>query len=275
MASTGKKWAIGCGVGCGLVLLVTLLVGGGMFMAIRDTVKKGESINESFDALVAEYGRPEEYAPSASGAIPARRMEVFLAVRQAMAPSARNLAENIGIFSEDESVQKKASNFQKMKVGFSIIPLVLEHLDKRNDILLEQGMGQGEYTYIYSLAYFDYLDKDVADGPNVRLKQKEGNNTLSFKVGGKAQTREERERKIRRHLHSLHLAFLNNQIEKAGEQPVLATEHEALVNNRHRLLWEEGLPEAVAASIAPYAEELEAGYIPILNLVEMGLMENH
>ncbi len=275
MAGTGKKWAIGCGVGCGLVLLVTLLVGGGMFMALRDTVKKGESINESFEALVAEYGRPEEYTPSANGVIPAGRMEVFLAVRQAMAPSARKLADSIGILSEDESVQKKASSFQKMKVGFSIIPSILKHLDERNKILLEQGMGQGEYTYIYSLAYFDYLDKEVADGPNVALKQKEGSNTLSFKVGGKTQTKEERERKIRRHLHSLHLAFLNNQIGKAGEQPVLAAEHEALVNNRYRLLWEDGLPEAVAAGIAPYAEELEAAYIPILNLVEMGLMENH
>jgi hypothetical protein len=48
MASTGQKWAIGCGVGCGLILLVTLVAGGGTYLAIRKVIKEGETIDQSY-----------------------------------------------------------------------------------------------------------------------------------------------------------------------------------------------------------------------------------
>ena len=276
MASTGQKWAIGCGVGCGLILLVTLMVGGGMFMAVRKVVKEGESIEESYEVLAADYGQPEDYTPTASGAIPAERMETFLAVREAMKPAAEKLARTIHILDDDDGVEVEASGFEKVKAGLSIIPSVLGYLKTRNETLLENGMGNGEYTYIYSMAYFAYLDKEVADGPNVKLTGEEkDSNGFSFDLEGETLTKEEREQEIRYYLHRLHLAFLNNQIGVAGEEPALVAEREVLVNNPRRMLWEEGLPEPVAASIAPYAEELDAGSVPILNLIEVGMVIGH
>jgi hypothetical protein len=203
-------------------------------------------------------------------------MEIFLAVREAMIPAAQKLAHTIYILDDDDGVEVEASGIEKLKAGLSIIPSVLGYLKTRNETLLERGMGNGEYTYIYSLAYFEYLDKEVADGPNVKLtgEDKESNG-FSFEIEGEKQTKEEREQEIRRHLHRLHLAFLNNQIGVAGEEPALLAERETLVNNPRRLLWEEGLPEPVAASIAPFAEELDAGYVPILNLIEVGMVIGH
>ena len=276
MASTGKKWAIGCGVGCGLILLVTVLLGGGLFMAVRGVIKEGESIDQSYEALAADYGQAEDFTPTASGAIPPERMEIFLSVREAMGPAAEKLARTIYILDDDDGVEVKATAIEKIKAGVTMIPSILSYLKSRNEILLERGMGNGEYTYIYSLAYFEYLGKEVADGPNVRLtgEEKESNG-ISFEMDGGKQSKEERELEIRRHLHRLHLAFLNNQIEVAGEESALMAEREALVNNPRRLLWEEGLPEPVAASIAPFAEELDAGYVPILNLIEVGMVIGH
>ena len=57
MASTNQKWLIGCGVGCGMVLLVTALIGGGIFFAVKDVVKEAESIDGSFEAMEEAFER--------------------------------------------------------------------------------------------------------------------------------------------------------------------------------------------------------------------------
>lgn len=273
MASNGKKWAIGCGVGCGLALLVTLLVGGGLFMAVRDVVQEAESIEESSRNLAAEYGEAEEYTPTADGSIPADRMAAFVAVRTDMAEPAEKLSRIIYLLDDDDGVEVQAGAWEKIKAGLSLIPSVMGYLQTRNEVLLQHGMGNGEYMYIYSMAYFGYLGKEVSDGPNVKLTgEEEQQQGFTFKVEGQEQTREDREREIRRHVHRLHTAFLDNQIAVAGERPDLLAEREALRNHSRRLLWEEGLPEAVRASIAPYAAELDESYIPILNMVEVGMV---
>lgn len=276
MASTGKKWAIGCGVGCGLMLLVTLMVGGGLFMAVRGVMKEADTIEESYETLEADYGQAEDYTPTVSGAIPPERMEIFLAVREAMAEPSEKFANIIYILDDDDGVEVEASGYEKLKAGLSLIPSMMGYLKTRNETLLEYGMGNGEYTYIYSLAFFGYLDKEVADGPSVKLTGEDrGDSGFSFEIEGEEQSREEREKEIRVYLHRLHLAFLNNQIDVAGEVPALISERETLVNNPRRLLWEEGLPGAVSASIAPYAGRLEPTYIPIMNLVEVGTVMPH
>ena len=41
-----------------------------------------------------------------------------------------------------------------------------------------------------------------------------------------------------------------------------------------RILWEEGLPEQIRASLEPYRDRLDATYDDMTSILEMGLIEH-
>ncbi len=292
MASTSKKWFIGCGIGCGLMILITAGIGGGLYFAIKDVVGEAESIDESFEALETAFGSTHDFTPAADGSISYDRMEVFLAAREATAESRDKMAgilitldgdKNTG----DENKGSKSSVLDKIKAGMTLIPATLAFINDRNEHLLDQGMGVGEYTYIYSMAYFAYLEKDLTDGPSFQMTgpddDDDGDSGIRWKVetnDDEDNVREKREREIRRHLHTLQMSFLINQISELNDAdgslesqgPLLEEEKAAMKAARRRLLWEEGLPEPIRASLAPFAERLDESYSPILNVLEVGMI---
>jgi hypothetical protein len=283
MASTTQKWFIGCGIGCGLMILITAIIGGGVFFAVKDVMKDGKSIEESNDAMIEAFGMPDDFTPSPSGAISSDRMEIFLAARDMTSDSRDKMAEILNTL-DDDSDEGEGGPLAKIKAGLSLVPAVLSFLNDRNNTLLEYGMGDGEYTYIYALAYFSYLDKDLTDGPSFQMTGDDGDDDggVSWKVessSGGVKVRDKREKRIRRHMHELQMSFLMNQIAgldaaagvDEGLAAALEEERTAMNSAWRRMLWEEGLPPAIEASIAPYADQLNESYVPIMNVIEMGL----
>ncbi len=295
MASTSKKWFIGCGIGCGLMILISAGVGGGLYFAFKNVAGDVESIEDSYEAMEETYGSPHDFIPAADGSIAADRMVVFLAAREATKESRDKMAAILITLDDDEvdsdgNERAKSSVLDKIKAGMTLIPSIMTFIGERNEHLLEQGMGSGEYTYIYSLAYFNYLEKDLTDGPGFQVTgDNDGeDSSSSFNWGvnsskEKGDTREKREKEIRRHMHKLQMSFLRNQIEKntvsgtASAELVAALEEEkaAMEDGRRRLLWEDGLPEVIRASLEPFAEELDLSYSPILNVLEVGMVDQN
>jgi hypothetical protein len=39
-------------------------------------------------------------------------------------------------------------------------------------------------------------------------------------------------------------------------------------------MWQDGLPQAVEAGLAPFRDRLEEAYSPVMNVVEVGLVEH-
>ncbi len=287
MASTSKKWFIGCGIGCGLFILITAVIGGGIFFAVKDVIKDGKAIDESNDAMVEAFGSPDEFIPSPDGSIAPERMEIFLAVRDETA-LVRNKMAGILNTLDEEKEEGGASVLAKIKAGMTMVPAILAYINDRNEVLLSQGMGDGEYTYIYTLSYFSYLDKDLTDGPSFQMSgddDGEGSG-MSWKVNtnsNKKKVRKKREKNIRRQMHKLQLSFLMNQMAALEGKPetdpellaLLEKERAAMTSSRGRLLWEEGLPEPIEASLAPYADRLDQSYLPILNVIEVGLANSN
>lgn len=287
MASTTQKWFIGCGIGCGLMILITAVIGGGLFFAVKDVVKDGKSIEESNDAMIAAFGMPDEFTPQASGAIAPERMEIFLASRQASVVSMDEMAGILTTLDNDDS-KGPAAVLAKIKAGLTLVPAVLTFINDRNESLVENGMGDGEYLYIYSLAYFAYLDKDLTDGPGFQMSGDDGDDGdgVSWNVSTSSDAKDvrgKREKRVRTQLHQLQMSFLMNQIRAMGEssglddglRAELEAEKNAMNGARRRLLWEDGLPPAIEASLVLYAEDLNASYRPILNVIEIGLGNSH
>jgi hypothetical protein len=219
MASTTRKWLAGCGVGCGglvLVLIVIGVIGSSLLMNQFD-----EAI-ATREELEQRFGEQADYTPPPDGAVGPERLEAFLAVREAAMTACA-------------SFTRTAADFRGMD-------------DRaRNGALAAAGMGLGEYTYLYVVAYGDSLRSLP---PDAALFGQEG-------VGLRA--REVLRTMLRNQLAAL--ATAGSDAEPAdGWRREQQAEIDRLEAEPDRLPWQDGLPPALAASLAPYRGRLGAAF---------------
>jgi len=250
--SSTKKWLKGCGIGCAVVfvLFILSLVGGSVFLLhpFRDAIEIREELDEA-------YGDQATYTPPADGLIPPERIEAFLDVRAALTalcPEFETTAlqfEQIDGLEQDTSKKEVLSTFFELsKEMFGMGPRMGRFFEVRNQALLDAGMGRGEYTYIYLVAYRDRFFSPTRD------------------FAGAERSRYGPNRRVRGALTQM----LNNQLEAVDARllvesnPELAAFRVALAEETSRLEgdpeawpWQEALPATVSASLSPYRAQLD------------------
>lgn len=286
MASTGKKWLIGCGIGCGLMAIVFGAAGTCAYIGIRQLKEKADSLDGSFEEVKTRFGEPADFTPSPDGTISPERMETFLAIRDDMGPVRGRISGMLSTLDGSSHVIAKA------RAGMQLVPSLLTFVGERNEVLVAHGMGVGEYQYIYALSYFVLLGKDPGDGPGFALADdNEGNDEGNVRVnwghsGDKADVREGRAKQVRSFVHDLQVEVLDNQVAAylaalpAGTDPAsdewgasLLAEQRAMQRESLRFPWEEGLPAPLRDSLEPYRDRLDASYDPMTSIIEMGLTD--
>ncbi len=259
MAGSGKKWLIGCGVGCGAVILLGILlsVGGSLYMM--------RPFNRAIDVqkeLVAEYGKREAYIPGPQGITPAR-MEAFLDVRRAVLPMCeefRKIADSFAAMDELDKGGEEPSKGEMFKaVGnltgdiFGMVGNMGRFTQLRNQALLDQGMGLGEYIWIYVLVYNSWkghLPNQDIDGQSDR--------------GFSGSERKIMLRLVRNHAEALAEAGLT---EKA-----LLWEREGGLMERTETgipFKDDGLPEDMIRVFLPFEQELDSLYCEATSSFEL------
>ena len=263
MDKKGKQWLIGCGAfGCGAVVLAIglAIAGGTIFM--RDTMSGFETALESRAGLEERFGDMDDFTPSPDGAVPPGRMQAFLAVRDALAPERERLAETFGALpmdpekarelEEQTGMEKARSVFKITRSAFGLGAGMGDFFAARNHALLDQGMGMGEYTYVYVLAYHVWLGHESdRELESMRLDVSSS--------------------RVRKNLLDMlrnQLAALPESAEESWRQ-ALAAEVEAMESQPRRLPWAEGLPAPITASLEPYRERLEATFDPLTDALEL------
>jgi hypothetical protein len=251
MAGTGKKWLIGCGAGCGgiILLAIVLSVVGSMWMM--------RPMNEAVDAqkaLTETFGPRDAFVPPAAGITP-DRMEAFLIVRDSLMDHCERFRDIASSFQEMERLDSEGepSTGQALKaVGGlmgSVTGMVAEmgrFTAARNRVLMENDMGLGEYTWIYVLAYHSWLGYpagttfDQDDEPRAELSRME---------------RRVIRRLMNNHVAALKEAGLTAQAEQ-WEAEVLRLER----SERSVPFAGGELPVGLRSAFAPHQERLEALY---------------
>ncbi len=248
MSGSSSQWLKGCGIGCGVVLFVTLLgiVGGSLFMMkpFREAVDTREVLDERF-------GKQTDYTPPADGAIPPERLEAFLSVRRKLMDMCPEFQATSGAllrmegFDGVENPPKREilqAGWDVTKNVFKLGPLMGKFFQLRNEALLEMEMGRGEYTYIYVLAYSAHLSSTTTEG---------GVTINTIHVSPRVQ-------KALASMLRLQLAVLETDSQaQPHEVNSLRAEIAALENDPHRWPWSDGLPRAIQASLAPYRNRLD------------------
>jgi len=253
-----KQTAIGC------VVLIIIAVA----LLLVMMVKMMSPFNSAVDARHAieeQFGAQEAYVPPTSGAPSADRIEVFLEVRRTLSEpcadlsSAQQQVQKLEGFDDQDEVKrlevlKQAFSTTKSMMGVG--PVIGRLYEVRNQSLLEAGMGLGEFTYIYTVAYRDQqLDPPGAD-----------------QLFGPTPTN----RRVRKAL----LSMLENQLEAlrsegGGESEIVALETEisAMQADQGRIPWQDELPRAITEALAPYRAELDELYCPAMAPLELMINE--
>ena len=281
-SSTTKKWLMGCGIGCAVIILILIVLGVGGYMFFKDLIGEFQEQEELMEILTERYGQINDFCPEPDGSIGPSRIEAFLSVRDAFAPfrdkleiSMQELQARAG--KSEVEVKKPKNIFEMVKLGFGLVPQIAEFMKFRNQALLDAEMGMGEYTYIYAIAYFSWLEKPPEDGPDFEVMEEgEGSRLGEMDL---EEIREERRDSMLRRLHRALLPMLQNQLEKLGTagssesisewKDQLQAEIQALEDDRFRLSWEDGLPDVIKTSLEPYRDRLDRSYNAMTNPFEL------
>jgi len=281
--NTTKKWLVGCGIGCAVIILILIVLGVGGYMFFKNLIGEFEVQEELMATLTERYGEIRDFCPEPDGSISPNRIEAFLSVREAFAPFQEKLEISMRELQDraektEVEVKKPKNIFEIVKLGFGLIPQIAEFLKFRNQALLDVEMGMGEYCYIYAISYFSWLGKLPEDGPDFEVMGPEDSESRWGEMD-RDEIREERRDSMLRRLHRTLLPMLQNQLEKlvatgASEtlsewEELLKAEIQAMEEDRFRLPWEDGLPDVINASLEPFQDRLEQSYNPMTNPFEL------
>jgi len=254
-----------------LIALLVIVVGGGAYF-LRGGIQEFEIADATMETVAERFGPSEEYRPNPDGAVEAERIEAFLAARAAFAPVRDETERSLSVLSGE------GSGFGKLMAGLGLLGQLAGFVQQRGDAFLEAGIGPGEYTYIYTVAYLSWLAKSPADGPSFKLVNKHGYILDTVMILPEDVVREYRTDVTRRSLNGLLLPVLRNQLadlEATGDAGAwgeeIAAEIAALKADPLRLPWDDGLPATIESSLAPYRDRLEESYRPMCNALELGL----
>jgi len=285
-SSTASKWLIGCGIGCGVVILLIVILGVGGYVFVKNIVKGFEETEAITDALTERYGDTKDFCPDPGGAIKPERLEAFLSVRNSIEPIKEELESSLGILSDKEGESQFREEpspgvLTKIKTGFGIIPLIAEFYTRRNQALLDAEMGLGEYYFIYVVSFYSWLGKSPGDGLEYNLVDEDEEERGVYWRRRRSENLEDRKDDVLKQLHRRILPMMQNQFAKLTGidispirdpwRETLAAEIEAMEADRFRLPWQDGLPDILEASLKPFRGRLEASYSKVLNALEMAL----
>lgn len=280
--SSTKKWLIGCGIGCGVVIIILILVATGAFFFVKNIVQEFKDTETLMSTLTERYGRVREFCPDPDGLIRSDRLEAFLSIRNSFAPTRQKLEKSLGALSRGKDLSKveiktPRNVFKMIKLGVGVIPQMSEYFKSRNQALLAGEMGLGEYYFIYVISYYSWLGKSPEHGPDFQLVGRDED----FEDWDREEVHEIRRVRLLRRIHRIILPMLHNQLEKLTSssmssgidewREMLAVEVEAMEADRFRLPWQDGLPQAIQASLLPFRSRLEGSFSLMTNPLELVL----
>ncbi len=270
MSKTRSMIIGGCGLGCGLILLVVFLLIGSGALFVRDTVRGFDNAVELRGELDERHGEPAGYVPTPDGTIAPDRIEAFLGAREAMGDARAEISALFTSFDMNEqrlSRLESESWWNQMREALSITRSALDvgpalgaFFEARNRALLAADIGYGEHAYLYAISYWSFLGIGADDGPRQVILDNEPTGRESTSVMAQPQ--------ILRRLRGELIAMLHNQrslLDRRGEfdpawRSALVAEIEALESDPERMPWGDGPPAAIRASLEPYRERLRATY---------------
>ena len=248
--STGKALKV-TGIGCLVAFGLLVLSLGGSYVFIR---LGGDHSISTREAVEHAYPTTTEFVPPADGGFLPERMARFLIVRHKLFTSCdrweqfRSAFVDMDSFEEEENVD--AGDFfstvgRAVKGMFGVSKHLNSYLVTRNETLLDQEMGMGEYTWLYVVIYHGWLGH-----PAERFFLAREDEPAVF---------------ADRALPEVHEMVARLCDSGGPDLPAFwQDELAALKADPRRVPFADGLPESITAQLEPYRIELENLFCPVI-----------
>jgi hypothetical protein len=246
-------------IGCGIVLGVLFLISVGTTIVLVSWVKREmpdlQHVEDTRRELVELHGPRERYKPDPEAQLVSERIDVFLAVRESLLATRSEIAGRTESFIERTRAERWEGRgvFQNIveglsmaKGGVGLFSQGMEYIGARANHLLDAGMGEGEYVWLYCLMTFSWLEWD----PYAELGEEWFNAHEMSDVP--EQFREEYRRIFMRQLRNQRSALEEIEARSNVEEEALQRVHEAL-----RLAWAD-------RDLFPYEGNLPPGWVDVL-----------
>jgi hypothetical protein len=236
-------------IGCGLSVLAAIAVP--VILAVMVVLPLNRAVKDR-QIIEQRFGAQADYVPPPSGIPEPARIEAFLQIQGALVDVCADLEEAESSVAAMEALddQDEINRLEVMRMAMRTTrnmmgmgPVIGTLYEVRNRELLDREMGLGEYTYIFATAYNEQLTDPESE----------------FQLFGPGAVNS----RIREALRSM-LRSQYEAVQAAGGDDErlapLAAEMEALGADDSRLLWQDGLPDNLAAAYAPYRPRLDELY---------------
>jgi len=275
MATNAWKWAVGCGIGCLVIIVAAASLGVGGFLLARGAVREIEHITDLQDQVEKRFGSVGDYTPR-SGAIAASRMEAFLTVREAMAAVMKDFDDESATFPPKDGPKDLIEGLKVIQGGVKAASTIGRLIEARNRTLLDVEMGFGEYYYLYGTVYYAWLGHSPLDCPRgLSIHAQDRGHSFSF-TDGETSTDLDRAHRTT-YASMLRRALVGGA---SGDSPegdpwltAIQAELDALEADDDRLPWAEGLPPVVRESLEPFRQRLEPLYWKGSNCFELTTLQ--
>lgn len=242
-------------------LIMVFVISSGIYFlttGIRDAKRIEQTLVDRFDWA-------EHYTPSIDGSIDPQRIEAFIRVREAVQPDCaeyQGVLISIGRLDELESDQEgsasdaASTSFESFKSIFSAGPKMVHFSTTRNQALLNEEMGIGEYLYIYLTSYGAQLANE---------------STSSFSGMEEAYISDRARKEFTQILTNQLLALKSSDSIPSDPdlERNLGLEIEALQDGSHTSPWPNGPVGKARESLAPYQQQLGGLYCSGIVRIEL------
>ena len=163
-----RKLLIGCGVTCLVIILLLVVAGVVSYQWVKKQVPHMKEVEAARAALLERFGPRDEFVPDLDGALHPERVELFLAVRESLLTTRAEIGGRLEGFVGKTGqrfegrgfLQKIIEGVSMARGGVGLFGQATEYIGTRAQRLLASEMGEGEYTYLFCLLSYSWLEWD-------------------------------------------------------------------------------------------------------------------
>jgi len=265
-----SKWLMGCGIGCGAIIVILIIAGIVGYNFFKSKFGVYQELEVIEDKLVEQYGALDEYCPPPDGVIPVYRIERFVRIRQSMQEAARRFStqiQNLESLDSLDTGEEKPSLKTILRMvggGFDFASEMGHYYKDLYNALLLNEMGLGEYLYLYALGYHSYLGSlpDTRSGEEAPVPD-------MMKGEDFRELHQESLLRMNRHLLKMVECQLNSIPEETEFKTALSEEVNKMKKNPVYLPWQDGLPARINEAFDPYRDSLQETLYPEIRHFEI------
>jgi hypothetical protein len=171
-----RKVLLTCAVVAGLFVVGAIVSGVVISSYFKSKFPGADKIDDMQAELHRRFGERDQFTPPLDGRLPLDRIEVFVALRESLATRRDEAGSGLASFirrtkeskSSDQSRLEKLGNTLRMvQGGTSMVSGVVAYFAELPRMLLDRGMGDGEFAYWYCLTSFAWLGWDPLEHPDL------------------------------------------------------------------------------------------------------------